>query len=270
MNYPGDPVLKKSLNESQFLSRIRDALGTAENTQIKADPRTEKEDPQKHTGPLLAQKHLTRSSGETAALIQQLKEAALPLGITVTDCDTVEKAARLISDVAETKKPEWSRESSLIAWAHPLVDALCLEKQLENSHIACYREWYSKKENPTPDQRRQMRLRASQALMGITSADFCIAGTATLALTARKGQSRSTSLLPSIHVAVIRASQLIEDIKELHAIMQWSEDPDLRGPDRSLTLISGPSKTADIEATMIHGAHGPRELYIYVITGAQA
>jgi L-lactate dehydrogenase complex protein LldG len=37
-----------------------------------------------------------------------------------------------------------------------------------------------------------------------------------------------------------------------------------------LTLISGPSKTADIELTMVHGAHGPREVYLYVITQASA
>ncbi len=263
MGHVTDPFL----NESQFLSRIRSALGKTENTETKPTLRTEKNDPQRHTGLLLAQKHLTRSSREITALIQQLKEAALPLGIIITSCDTIEDAARLITDVARTKTPEWSRESSLVAWAHPLVDALCLEKRLQNSEIACYREWFSKEKDPTRNQRREMHIRASQALMGVTSADFCVAGTATLALTARRGQSRSTSLLPSIHVAIIKASQLIEEIKELHAILQWSEDPDLRGPDRSLTLISGPSKTADIEATMIHGAHGPRELYIYVIAG---
>jgi L-lactate dehydrogenase complex protein LldG len=34
-----------------------------------------------------------------------------------------------------------------------------------------------------------------------------------------------------------------------------------------MTYISGPSKTADVEATMVHGAHGPREVYVYVIAG---
>jgi hypothetical protein len=38
------------------------------------------------------------------------------------------------------------------------------------------------------------------------------------------------------------------------------------GLTNCLTLISGPSKTADIELTMVHGAHGPREVYLYVIT----
>ena len=167
--------------------------------------------------------------------------------------------------MARSKPPEWSQNASLVAWAHPLVDALCLENSLKNTDIACHREWCEQESGPSPEQRQEMHIHASSALIGITSADFCIASTATLVITARRGQSRSASLLPSIHVAVIKASQLIKDIKELHTILQWDEDPALRGPDRSLTLISGPSKTADIEATMIHGAHGPRELYIYVI-----
>lgn len=254
-----DPLV----NESQFLSRIRQALGKTHAGEIPPD--LPPEEMKHHTGNLLARKRHNRSVEETAALIEQLKTAASPLNIGVIECDTVEEAADSITDMARSKPPEWSQDTCLVAWAHPLMDALCLEKSLKNTGIACHREWCEKESKPSPDQRRKMRLRASSALMGITSADVCIAGTATLVITARKGQSRSTSLLPSIHVAVIKASQLIEDIKELHAILQWDEDPALRGPDRSMTLISGPSKTADIEATMIHGVHGPRELYIYII-----
>jgi len=254
-----DPLI----NESEFISRIRQALGKTQPLEISSHLPPEKTKNQ--SGKALARKRHTRCAEETAALIEQLKTAAAPLDICVIECQTVEEAANSITDMARSKPPEWNEHACLVAWAHPLVDALNLENSLKDTGISCHREWCAKEAEPSPAQRKEMHLHASSALMGITSADLCIAGTATLVITARKGQSRSTSLLPSIHVAVIKASQLIEDIKQLHAILQWDEDPALRGPGRSLTLISGPSKTADIEATMIHGAHGPRELYIYVI-----
>ena len=52
----------------------------------------------------------------------------------------------------------------------------------------------------------------------------------------------------------------------LASMLMW--DPDARedGLTNCMTFISGPSKTADVEATMVHGAHGPREVYVYVIT----
>ena len=77
--------------------------------------------------------------------------------------------------------------------------------------------------------------------------------------------SRSTSLVPSIHIAVIHMDQIIADLKELFALLKWDPEYSSEGLTNCMTFISGPSKTADIEATMVHGAHGPREVYIFVI-----
>ena len=217
-------------NESQFLSRIRQALGKKHPHEIPTH--LPPEETKHHTGNSMGSKRLNRTVEETAELIEQLKTAAAPLNIGVIQCNTVEDAAHFIANMARSKPPEWSQNASLVAWAHPLVDALCLENSLKNTDIACHREWCEQESGPSPEQRQEMHIHASSALIGITSADFCIASTATLVITARRGQSRSASLLPSIHVAVIKASQLIKDIKELHTILQWDEDPALRGPDR--------------------------------------
>ena len=83
----------------------------------------------------------------------------------------------------------------------------------------------------------------------------------------RPGQARSVSLLPLIHVAVIHRDQIIADLKELYALLKWDPEHQKEGLTNCMTFISGPSKTADIEATMVHGAHGPREVYIFVISG---
>ena len=99
----------------------------------------------------------------------------------------------------------------------------------------------------------------------MTSADYCIAESASLVLKTRPGQPRMVSLLPSIHVAVITEDQLLESLAECYALVKQDPDAEKEGMTCCMTLISGPSKTADIEAVMVHGAHGPREMIIYVI-----
>jgi L-lactate dehydrogenase complex protein LldG len=92
-----------------------------------------------------------------------------------------------------------------------------------------------------------------------------MADAAALVMRTRPGQARSVSLVPSIHVAVIQMDQVIADLKELYALLKWDPEYNNEGLTNCMTFISGPSKTADIEATMVHGAHGPREVYIFVI-----
>jgi len=102
---------------------------------------------------------------------------------------------------------------------------------------------------------------------GVTAADFCLADTATIVLRNRPGQPRTVALVPSIHVAVVTLDQLITDMKELFALLQWDEGLRQEGLTRYMSFISGPSKTGDIEAIMVHGAHGPKEVRLYVVTG---
>ena len=69
--------------------------------------------------------------------------------------------------------------------------------------------------------RADLRKRVIDAYIGITSAYFCMADTASLVMRTRPGQARSVSLVPSIHVAVIYLDQIILDLKELYALLQW-------------------------------------------------
>lgn len=106
--------------------------------------------------------------------------------------------------------------------------------------------------------------RMANADIGITEVDYAIADTGTLVLLTDKNQPRSVSLLPPIHVAIVRPANLVRNIKDLFIILksrlQNSEDI-----TSCMTFITGPSRTADIELSLTLGVHGPKELYVITI-----
>ncbi|MEM7008797.1 MAG: lactate utilization protein [Thermodesulfobacteriota bacterium] len=99
--------------------------------------------------------------------------------------------------------------------------------------------------------------------IGITEADYAIADTGTLVLIANKNQPRSVSLIPPIHLAIVRPENLVRNIQDLFVILKskLQEDEDLTS---NMTFITGPSRTADIELNLTLGVHGPKELYVVI------
>ncbi len=95
-----------------------------------------------------------------------------------------------------------------------------------------------------------LRQFAATADVGISVAKAALAETGSVVVTSGPGRSRFTSLLPPVHLALVPTSRLTPDI------FTWIAERDRQFPS-SLTLISGPSKTADIEQTMAVGVHGP-------------
>lgn len=190
-------------------------------------------------------------------LLDRLIHEGSLLDLRVIPVPTPEAAARAIVELAKESAPEWSGSKSLVAWRHPLIDSLNLQERLKEQGISVHAP------GPEPGDPALFRLQAQTALIGVTAADYCIAESASLVLKTRPGQPRMVSLLPSIHVAVIFEDQVLESLRECYALVK--QDAEKEGMTCCMTLISGPSKTADIEAVMVHGAHGPREMRIYVI-----
>jgi L-lactate dehydrogenase complex protein LldG len=100
---------------------------------------------------------------------------------------------------------------------------------------------------------------------GITSADAGIADTGTLVLRPGPHEPRTLSLVPSVHVAVLRASRLQASLPA--AMRALSPEADM---PTNLLLVTGPSKTADIQQVLAYGAHGPRELVIVLVDDLDA
>jgi L-lactate dehydrogenase complex protein LldF len=100
-----------------------------------------------------------------------------------------------------------------------------------------------------------------RAPVGITGAAAAIAETGTLVLRAAEGGSHVTSLLPRSHFAVLLKSQIHASLQE------WlpSSGSALLGSAQSVCLISGPSRSADIEMQSIVGVHGPSEVVVFCV-----
>ncbi|MGO1749605.1 MAG: LutC/YkgG family protein [Marinobacter sp.] len=94
----------------------------------------------------------------------------------------------------------------------------------------------------------------------ITSSRGGIADTGSLILWPTVDEPRLMSLVPPIHIAVLEASKLYPTFHEAMGAQNWAS-----GMPTNALLISGPSKTADIEQTLAYGVHGPKELIILVI-----
>jgi L-lactate dehydrogenase complex protein LldG len=99
--------------------------------------------------------------------------------------------------------------------------------------------------------------------LGITGVDYLVAETGSVVLAGRPGQPRSPSLLPPVHVAVAARSQVLPDLFDLFAEGRWQE-----GLPSGLTLITGPSKTGDIELRLVTGVHGPGTIHVVLVSTA--
>ncbi|WP_328186132.1 LutC/YkgG family protein [Marinobacter sp. OP 3.4] len=100
----------------------------------------------------------------------------------------------------------------------------------------------------------------NQVGAGLTTTRGGIAETGSLILWPSAEEPRLTSLVPPIHVALLQASHLHGTLRDAMAAQDWSG-----GMPTNALLVSGPSKTADIEQTLAYGVHGPRELIVLVV-----
>jgi L-lactate dehydrogenase complex protein LldG len=236
--------LKKILNPSAPADRKKEPISIC-----KADPAV--------TDPVVTRVR-QRDQDARKALLKRFRDESKNLFQRVRVVqDTAEAGAalvELIRKIATTAGP-----GQVIAWDTPLIRALGLEKSFTEYGISFSHPQFN------PDRRQPEQERISAALAGITTADYALAETGTLALQARPDQPRAVFLLPPVHIAVLRIEQLILNLAELYALLRADNSIGGKGSNPGLTLLSGVSRTGDIEAVPILGAHGPKEVYIYII-----
>jgi L-lactate dehydrogenase complex protein LldG len=97
----------------------------------------------------------------------------------------------------------------------------------------------------------------------ITGCEYLIARTGSIVMSSKQQSGRTTSVYAPVHICVAYTSQLVPDIKDaLGGIgSKYNKLPSL------ITLATGPSRTADIEKTLVVGIHGPKEVFCFLVEG---
>lgn len=248
-------------NEAAFLETVSKALGHDPDT---LEQRKEQLWPQTPTTAhtKACEKIHARKAEDFDALVDRLRQETGPLNIALHCCESTSQASQTVADILINSDPEFSTRKEVVKWDHPLINALALEKALEGTEIQVHTAAFTDAENQE-QQRADIRKKTEASFAGITSADHCLAQTATLVMKSRPKEPRSVSLVPSIHIAVIKKEQILENLKELYALLNCA--PGDEKIPHHMVLVSGPSKTGDIELVMVHGAHGPRALHLVII-----
>ena len=106
----------------------------------------------------------------------------------------------------------------------------------------------------------ELRAFCAWADVGITGADYALADTGTLVMLSSAQEARLISLLPPAHIAVVPRERLLTGLDELFTILPKPADV-----SSSMVIITGPSRTADIEQFLVRGVHGPGTIHVVLV-----
>lgn len=96
----------------------------------------------------------------------------------------------------------------------------------------------------------------------ITGCEYLVARTGSIVMSSADPSGRNTSVYAPVHICIAYTSQLVYDIKD--ALEGVKEKYNNQIPSL-ITFATGPSRTADIEKTLVVGVHGPKEVYVFLV-----
>ena len=228
--------------EVDVLAEVRRALGRAETVRPESlDPFVEP------AAEASAEELVARFSAEARAVGAHVYRAA-----SETD------AAALVARVcAEAGAGEVALSGS------PLVAELGLAATLAAGGLQSFHVT-----DLAPHERAGLVARLERCGAGVTAADYAIAETGTLVLTGDEEGALLASLLPAVHVALLRPRQISGSLSEIIGRLKRERMGRHlhRGPAcRSATFITGPSRTSDVELVLSIGVHGPKQLHVVIV-----
>ncbi len=182
-----------------------------------------------------------------AAMVERFLVEATRVGASAERVASLEQARNRIVEIARQHQVQAVVRSESPLFDEMLVDASLAAQGME-VFVATELEPFAE--------------RAQSAGLGLTDADFGLADSGTLVLLSRPGHPRAVSLLPPTHIAVLPVGRLVADLAHLFAVLDLRE---ATATSSAITFITGPSRTADIEQTLVIGAHGPARVHIILV-----
>lgn len=230
------------MNQQAFINRVRTRLGRSVADKI---PHWQPSLPIPDVGPT-----------ETEALVERYQaELAKLSGQSYRVASEAEIAPLVVQILKEAGAP-----GPVVRWDDPTLNGLGLDEALA---AAGYPVTPVKHGEPG---RPQVEL-VERSLAGITGADFAIAETGTLVMGSSRpgeagapGRGRTVSLLPPIHIAVVRKEQFV--YTTAHVFQRLRK---LGVMPSQVIFASGPSRSADIENDLSIGVHGPAQVHVIIV-----
>lgn len=248
--------------KNEFLAQVRRSLGRADSVELgesahsTTGPTTD--------GPLAeslaelearAQAARQRLETERSALVEQFAETAQIRSWNLCRAASAEEAIGYIAELAQRQGVTQVARSD-----QPVFAELPLDTALENlgvKSVVVRRD--------ADNSREQLRREMIASGIGITGADYAVAETGSVVVLPRPGLSRLVSLVPPVHVALVRPSDVVAGLDDVFLLQRL--DYYRNGGDMGsyLNFITGPSRTGDIEMKLIVGVHGPREVHLVLL-----
>ncbi len=162
---------------------------------------------------------------------------------------STKEASEIITSIAEDRNVKLAVKCNL-----PFEDEINLTEVFARKGMSLAR---------VGDGERNIIETISKADMGLSGATLAIAETGTIVIVCRKDEDRLVTCLPQLHVAVVPSSVLVQRPTDTIPLLEET----LRDPSPcTVSFVSGPSRTADIEMKQVLGVHGPHEVHVVMLS----
>ncbi|MCE9605461.1 MAG: lactate utilization protein [Planctomycetia bacterium] len=226
------------MNREAFLARVREAATSGLRYRVHADPT------------------VTRAMGYSTIeedLVARFTAEVAKVGGRPVVVPSMEAARREAAQIFRIYEPR-----SALCWRHPVLDRFGLTDWLRTERVTQIDSALL-----APQARAEQRRDMLAADIGITSCTFALAETGSLVMAHEFGNERVASLVPPVYLAIVSREQILADLFD--AFDRLGERLAKRDWPSNVTLITGPSKTGDIESKLVVGVHGPGKWHVLVV-----
>ncbi len=198
------------------------------------------------------------------ALIRKIQEELPAVSGAVAHVHSSADAVQYVTHLAQERAAQL-----VVRWQSDLLETLEVDAALQQHgmtvHTTAVPTGRKASAAAMAAQRQTLRDVVTRADLGVSGVDYVIAETGTLVLSALAGQMRGVSLLPPVHVAIARTSQVLGTLADFLLLTQAAGTDLQQQLTSCVSFVTGPSRTADIELTLAVRVHGPGELHLVLL-----